>query len=174
MKKKFLAILITLAACQRKPEVVFEAYFFVGAPDEQSARRQNPELVLATTELVNAIIDHNPEKILEFVHPVDGAITDAKKFQSSAQIRDALYNPETMLYRVLWDDGYWQKTAPEDNIRSYRTVLRKAGKIRLALFWYSPTECEVRLDFPGRPPMGVMGNLIFRKRDGRWYLMNFF
>jgi len=169
-----LLFLSVVAACQKPPELVLQGYYFVGAPDETMAQRENPALVAATAAVIGAIIAEDREKLLSFVHAKEGAIIDAKAFVGYEQVRSALYDKSAILSRVLWDDKYWKETAPEDNVRSYRSVFSRAGEIKLALFWYSPTECEVRIDFRGRPSMGLMGNLIFRKRGERWYLMNFF
>lgn len=160
--------------CHKPPQLVLQGYYFVGAPDEASAQSQNAVLVAAAESVIHAIINEDRKKLLEFVHPKEGAIIDAKAFVSYEQVERALSDPSAALYRVLWDDRYWKEIAPNDNVRSYRSVFSRAGEIKIGLFWYSPTECEVRLDFKNRPSMGLMGNLIFRKRDGRWYLMNFF
>lgn len=166
--------LLFLLACHKPPQFSLQGYYFVGVPNEAVAERENPLLLSAAEAVIQAIIAEDREKLLDFVHPKDGAIIDAKAFVSHAQVRSALYDKSAILSRVLWDDQYWKETAPEDNVRSYRTVFSRAGEIRLALFWYSASECEVRIEFAGRPSMGLMGNLIFRKRDERWYLMNFF
>ncbi len=174
MKKVLFILLCCFYTCQKPPQFVLQGYFFVGAPDEATAQRENPLLVHTAASVIEAIIAEDREKLLGFVNTKDGAIIDAKAFVSYEQVRSALYDKSAILSRVLWDDKYWKETAPEDNVRSYRTVFSRAGEIKLALFWYSATECEVRLDFEGRPSMGLMGNLIFRKRGDRWYLMNFF
>lgn len=167
-------LLTGLTLCQKPPEFVLAGYFFVGAADETAAQHENPALVAATAQVIQAVIAEDREKLLSFVHPKEGAIIDAKAFVSQAQVRSALYDKSSTLSRVLWDDQYWKETAPADNVRSYRSVFARAGEIKLGLFWYSATECEVRIDFKHRPSMGIMGNLIFRKRGDRWYLMNFF
>ncbi|GAB4444237.1 MAG: hypothetical protein OHK0011_26390 [Turneriella sp.] len=176
-RRKFhvtLLLALGLGVCQKPPEFVLAGYFFVGAADEAAAQRENPVLVKATTEVIQAVMTEDREKLLSFVHPKEGAIIDAKAFVSYAQVRSALYDSSAVLSRVLWDDEYWKETAPADNVRSYRSIFARAGEIKLGLFWYSATECEVRIDFRGRPSMGIMGNLIFRKRGDSWYLMNFF
>lgn len=167
-------LLLALASCYRPPEFVLQGYYFVGTPDEATAQRENPVLLRTTAAVIEAIIAEDREKLLSFVHPKEGAIIDAKAFVSYAQVRSALYDKSAILSRVLWDDQYWKETAPADNVRSYRTLFTRAGEIKLGFFWYSATECEVRIDFRHRPSMGLMGNLIFRKRGDRWYLMNFF
>ncbi|MFO1478705.1 MAG: hypothetical protein U1F40_00745 [Turneriella sp.] len=174
MKRIPFILLFWLAACQKPPEFVLQGYFFVGAADEAAAQRENPVLVATAASVIESIIAEDREKLLSFVNTKEGAIIDAKAFVSYEQVRSALYDKSAILSRVLWDDKYWKETAPGDNVRSYRTVFSRAGEIKLGLFWYSPTECEVRIDFKGRPSMGLMGNLIFRKRGDRWYLMNFF
>lgn len=166
--------MLGLSVCKKPPEFSMAGYFFVGTADETTAQRENPVLVTATTEVIQAVIAEDREKLLSFVHPKEGAIIDAKAFVSQAHVRSALYDKSAILSRVLWDDQYWKETAPGDNVRSYRSVFTHAGEIKLGLFWYSATECEVRIDFKGRPSMGIMGNLIYRKRGDRWYLMNFF
>lgn len=174
LRRCFAILLFALVSCQKPPEFVLQGYFFVGAADEAAAQRENPALVTTTAAVIEAIISEDREKLLTFVHPEDGAIIDAKAFVSYAQVKSALYDKSAILSRVLWDDQYWKETAPADNVRSYRSVFARAGEVKLGLFWYSATECEVRIDFKGRPSMGIMGNLIFRKRGDRWYLMNFF
>lgn len=175
--RNFLAyglIILGMTGCEEPPRFESQGYYFVGTPDEATARSENPRLLEAVSKLVEAVIAQNREAILDFIHPQEGAIIDAKAFVSKAEVRAALYDPESVLYRVLWDDKYWKETAPAENIRSYRKIFSNAGVIKTGLFWYSPTECEVRLDFKNRPAMGIMGNLIFRKRGTSWYLMNFF
>lgn len=167
-------LLLGLVSCQEPPEFLLQGYFFVGASDEATAKKENPALVTATASVIGAIIAEDRERLLTFVHPEDGAIIDAKAFVGYTQVRAALYDKTAILSRVLWDDAYWKQVAPQDNAKSYRSVFARAGEVRLGLFWYSATECEVRIDFKGRPSMGLMGNLIFRKRGDRWYLMNFF
>jgi hypothetical protein len=174
IRKTALLLICLFGACGKKPQFVLQGYFFVGAADEANAQRENATLVAATASVIEAIIAEDREKLLSFVSAKDGAIIDAKTFVSYEQVRSALYDKSAILSRVLWDDNYWKETAPADNVLSYKTVFSRAGEIKLGLFWYSPTECEVRIDFAGRPSMGIMGNLIFRKRGERWYLMNFF
>ena len=175
MKYALLAVVLVLASCRLQPPAVeMQGYFFVGAPDEATAQKQNPELLLAVTEVITAIVNEDRELLLKYVSKDEGAIIDAKAFVSYAQIRTALYDAQSQLARVFWDDKYWRETAPNDNIQSYRKTFGKAETIRAGFFWYSPSECEVRLDFPGRPSMGIMGNPIFRKRGAHWHLMNFF
>lgn len=169
-----LILLSLLGQCNRPPQFVMQGYFFVGAADEATAQRENPTLLKAVEEVVTAIVSQNPAALLGYVNAKEGAVIDAKAFATFAQIQTALYDSSSQLSRVLWDDKYWKETAPRDNIRSYRTSFSRAGEIKVALFWYSPTECEARLDFKDRPAMGIMGNIIFRKRGERWYLMNFF
>lgn len=167
-------VLSLILHCGKPPTFSQQGYFFIGKSDEAMAQRENPEILRAVEGVITAIVEKKPEALLTYVHPGEGAIIDAKAFVSYAQVASALHEPQSQLYRVLWDDKYWKETAPSDNIRSYRKTFLSAGEIRLGLFYYSDSECEVRLDFKDRPPMGIMANLILRKRNGRWYLMNFF
>lgn len=164
----------TLFGCQSKPTFTLQGYFFVGQPAEAVATAENAKLAETVSDIVLAIYEKNPAKLMQNIHQKEGAIIDAKAFASYAQVGLALEDSESMLYRVLWDDAYWKSASPGDPIRSYRTVFSEAGEIRIGLFYYSPTECEARLDFKGRPSMGVMANLVLRKRGDRWYMMNFF
>ncbi len=166
--------LLLWAACSRPPTFSQQGYFFVSAPDEALARRENTQIVETVQKIVLAIVDEKPDILLEYVNKQEGAIIDAKAILPYAKVATALYDRSSQLYRVLWDDQYWKETAPKENIRSYRSTFLSAGEIRLGLFYYSATECEVRLDFKDRPSIGIMANLILRKRDNRWYLMNFF
>ncbi len=178
MKKKShllcAIVLLGLLACKTPPTFSLQGYYFVGGADEKTAQEENPHILRAVEEIVLAVYDKNAETILRYIDKKEGAVIDAKAFASFAEIRTALTTPSSQLYRVLWSDDYWKETAPKDNIVSYSTSFGKAKQIRVALYWYSPTECEARLDFKSRPAMGIMGNLIFRKKDTRWYLMNFF
>lgn len=175
MKSNLLILSLVLAAhCQKAPTFSLQGYFFVGTPNEAAAQAENPNLVAAMKDIITAIIDEKPDQLLAYVSKKDGAIIDAKAIVPYTQVAVALTDPGAQLHRVLWDDKYWKEVAPRDNIRSYRRIFSSAGEIRIGLFYYSPTECEVRLDFKDRPSMGIMGNPILRKRDDRWYLMNFF
>jgi hypothetical protein len=175
MNIRWLILCLVLSACSgRPPAVSLQGYFFVGQSDEKAAAAENPKLLQAVTEIVLAIYEKQPAKLMQYIHAQEGAIIDAKAFATHAQVGQALDNPESMLYRVLWDDAYWKKNSPEDEIRSYRTLFGRAGEIRVGLFYYSATECEARIDFKNRPPMGIMANLVLRKRGDRWYMMNFF
>ena len=174
MKIPCLLLLLLTVACNRPPAFVQQGYFFISAPDEELARRENPQIMDTVAKIVLAITEENPQGLLEYIHKQEGAIIDAKAVTTYAQVATALHDKNSQLYRVLWDDQYWKETAPKENIRSYRKTFLAAGEIRLGLFYYSATECEVRLDFKDRPSMGIMANLILRKRDNRWYMMNFF
>lgn len=165
---------VLAAHCQKPPTYSLQGYFFVGTPDEASAQAENPKIITAIQEIITAIIEERPEQLLRYVNQKEGAIIDAKAVVGYSQVAVALTDRNAQLYRVLWDDKYWKEIAPRDNIRSYRKIFSSAGEIRIGIFYYSATECEVRLDFKNRPTMGIMGNPILRKRDGRWYLMNFF
>ncbi len=165
---------MAMTGCTRAPTFALQGYFFVGAPDELLAASENTRISATVSDIVLAIYEKNAAKLIRNVHPQEGAIIDAKAFATYAQVGQALEDPQSMLYRVLWDDAYWKKNSPGDSIRSYRKVFGEAGEIRLGLFYYSASECEVRLDFKDRPPMGVMANLVLRKRGDRWYMMNFF
>lgn len=169
-----IAVSTLVMGCQQPPSYSLQGYFFVGTPDEAAAKEENPKIVAAIQEIITAIIEAKPELILKYINEKEGAIIDAKAVVPYAQVAVALTDPKAQLYRVLWDDKYWKEVAPRDNIRSYRKIFSSAGEIRIGIFYYSATECEVRLDFKNRPTMGIMGNPILRKRDGRWYLMNFF
>ena len=138
------------------------------------AAAENPKVLAALEAVVTAIVDEKPERILEYISPKEGAIIDAKAFVPYTQVATALTDPKAQLHRVFWDDVYWKETAPKENIRSYQKVFGSAGEIRVGIFYYSASECEVRLDFRNRPTMGLMGNPIFRKRDGKWFIMNMF
>ncbi len=151
-----------------------QGHFFLSTADETMAAAENPKILAALEEIVTAIVEEKPEQILKYVNAKEGTIIDAKAFVPYEQVATALTNPKAQLYRVFWDDAYWKETAPRDNIRSYRKVFGSAGEVRVGIFYYSATECEVRLDFKNRPSMGLMGNPIFRKRDGKWYIMNMF
>lgn len=174
MKILPLLILLSIFACNRPPIFSLQGYFFVSAPDEALAQRENAQIVEAVQKIVLAIVDENPEALLEQVSKQEGAIIDAKAVLPYVQVATALHDKNSQLYRVLWDDRYWKEAAPKENIRSYRKTFLSAGEIRLGLFYYSATECEVRLDFKDRPSIGIMANLILRKRGNRWYMMNFF
>ena len=160
--------------CTKPPVFSLQGYFFLGKPDEALAASENPRVMAALEDIVGAIVAEQPDRLLQYVSPKDGAIIDAKAFVPYAQVASALANPKAQLYRVFWDDAYWQETAPNDKIRSYRKYFSSAGEVRVGIFYYSASECETRLDFAGRPAMGIMGNPIFRKRDGKWYIMNMF
>lgn len=138
------------------------------------AKAESPQVLAALEEVVGGIVEEKPDRILKYVHATEGAIIDAKAFVPYAQVASALTDPKAQLYRVFWDDAYWKETAPNDNIRSYRKSFLGAGEIRVAIFYYSAVECEVRLDFKNRPAMGIMANPVFRKRDGKWFIMNMF
>lgn len=175
MKFKPVLVCLALSACSgRAPTFSLQGYYFIGASDEKNAVAENGRLMQAVSEIVLAIYEKQPAKLMQYVHAQEGAIIDAKAFVTQTQVGQALEDENSMLYRVLWDDAYWKKTSPEETIRSYRTLFGKAGEIRVGLFYYSATECEARLDFKGRPPMGIMANLVLRKRGERWYMMNFF
>lgn len=174
MRIAVLCLLLAFFACNRPPTFAMQGYFFVSAPDEEVARRENPLILETVQKIVLAITDEKPEALLEFVNRQEGAIIDAKAVLPYVQVATALHDKKSQLYRVLWDNQYWKEVAPKENIRSYRQMFLSAGEIRLGLFYYSATECEVRLDFKDRPSMGIMANLILRKRDNRWYMMNFF
>lgn len=174
MKRLPLLILLAIAGCNQPPSFTLQGYFFVSGPDEGLAQRENAQIVATVQKIVLAIVDEKPDVLLEHVNKQEGAIIDAKAVLPYAQVATALHDKNSQLYRVLWDDRYWKETAPKENIRSYRKTFLSAGEIRLGLFYYSATECEVRLDFKDRPSMGIMANLILRRRDNRWYLMNFF
>ena len=175
MKQFYLAtIVLAIIQCGGKPSFSLQGYFFVSNPDEKMASEENPKIMAALEDIVAAIIEEKPERILAYVHQTEGAIIDAKAFVPYTQVATALTDPKAQLHRVFWDDAYWQETAPKDNIRSYRRVFSRAGEIRVGIFYYSASECEVRLDFKNRPAMGLMSNPIFRKRDGKWFIMNMF
>lgn len=173
MKRSALLCLFVLA-CGRPPTFTLQGHFFLSTPDEKMAAAENPHVLAALDEIVTAIVEEKPDRILKYVNPKEGAIIDAKAFVPYTQVATALTNPKAQLYRVFWDDAYWKETAPHDNIRSYRKVFSSAGEVRVGIFYYSANECEVRLDFKNRPSIGVMGNPIFRKYDGRWFIMNMF
>lgn len=174
MRRIFYVMLLAIAGCNRPPVFSLQGYFFVSAPDEELAKRENQRIVETVQSIVLAIVEGKPDALLEHVNKQEGAIVDAKAVVPYVQVASALHNKNSQLYRVLWDDQYWKETAPKENIHSYRKTFLSAGEIRLGLFYYSATECEVRLDFKDRPSIGIMANLILRKRDNRWYMMNFF
>lgn len=169
-----VVLALFMSACGRSPTFALQGYFFLSQPNEALAAAENPKILQAVEGIVTAIAEQNPDKLLEYVDRKEGAITDAKAVVPYAQIATALHDPKAQLYRVLWDDQYWKETAPSDNVKSYRKIFRSAGEIRLGIFYYSAQECEVRLDFKDRPSMGIMANLVLRKREGKWFLMNFF
>lgn len=120
MKVFCLLLLLTTAACNRPPTFAQQGYFFISAPDEELARRENPQIMEAVAKIVLAITEENPQALLEYVHKQEGAIIDAKAVTTYAQVATALHDRNSQLYRVLWDDRYWKDTAPKENIRSYR------------------------------------------------------
>lgn len=174
MKATLLGLVLMLTACGKPPTFSVQGYFFVGKPDEEVARRENPRIAETVEKIVLAIIEEKPDALLEHVSKQEGAIIDAKAVLPYVQVASALHNRNSQLSRVLWDDQYWKEVSPKENIRSYRKTFLAAGEIKLGLFYYSATECEVRLDFKDRPSIGIMANLILRKRENRWYMMNFF
>jgi hypothetical protein len=175
MKRWIVSVLaLVCVRCAEPPTFALQGYYFVGSPDEAMAQSENPKLMLAIQEIIEAIVAKKPEVIIKYVSKIDGAITDAKAFVPYAEVASALTTPEAQLHRVFWDEKYWKETAPKDEIHSYQRVFAKAGEIKVGLFYYSGQECEVRLDFKNRPSLGLMGNPIFRKHNGRWYLLNFF
>jgi hypothetical protein len=174
MKPGLIFLCATLLSCARPPHLSLQGHFFLSTPNEALAQRENPQILAAVEEIVTAIVNAEPERILKYIDREKGAIIDAKAFVPYAQVASALTQPTAQLHRVLWNDAYWKETAPNDNIRSYQKIFSSAGEIRIGIFYYSASECEVRLDFKNRPSMGIMGNPIFRKRDQRWYLVNFF
>jgi len=172
--KILLLSMLPLIGCATEPRVSLGSYFFIGAKDETLAQVENTAIITVTQKIILAIAKHDTERLLELVHKKEGAIIDAKEIVPFDRVRAALENPNSMLYRTLWDDHYWQKSSPSENIHSYQKVFMRAGEIRTDIYYYSTVQCELDLKFSGRPSMGIMGNPILKKRDGLWYLVKFF
>lgn len=172
--KKYNILLLCLIACGPKTHITLQGYFFVGKSDEILAKAENAPVIATLDGVIHSIMEKDISKLLQFVHRKDGAIIDAKEMVSFERVETALQLQNSQLHRVLWNDDYWRKTAPTENIRSYQKTFLRAGEIRASIYYYSASECEVRIEFKNRPSMGIMGNPIFRKREGRWYLTNFF
>lgn len=141
---------------------------------QKELRKNEAEQVLtAVNVLIHGVVDQKSDEILSLVHP-DGAYIDLKAKSSREYIEKVLQNKEDPLYKAMWSTKGFRELSGEDDILCYRDSFLEAGKLDLDLFFYTDREVEARLVYSGRPSSGLMGNPIFHKIDGRWYLMQFF
>ena len=67
MRRIFLVMLVAIAGCNRPPSFSLQGYFFVSAPDEELARRENQRIVETVQGIVLAITEEKPDALLEHV-----------------------------------------------------------------------------------------------------------
>ncbi|GEM_PF-1986100 len=123
--------------------------------------------------LVAFVVAKDAEGILSLIHE-SGAYVDVKAEKTKPEIQKSLANPEDPLYIALWDTKGYQKMGGDPSLVCFRDSFLTARQMDLDLFFYSETEVEVRLVYENRPPSGVMGNPIFHKIDGQWYVRGIF
>ena len=170
------AMLLLLVACsvRQNPQINLGAYYFVGKSDESLASSENDKILEMSRALLLAILHKKTEIIVSMIDPDYGAIIDAKNVVPYAKVKTALLDESHPLHKTLWNEKAMQATDSTGEIHSYQKYFQSTDKIEIMIFYYSSVELEVRLNFKNRPSIGVMGNLIFQKRRGQWYLLNFF
>lgn len=181
MKNLNIFILVSLAAfaqCSGKdlkvtPEKLTVTHVFADKEELLEAANKEAESIRDKMALVIAAIKaEKPDVILEQIHNEHGAYADLKALMTRKQVEKSLKNKDGLLYRVFWSDAP-AKTATVEN-KSYRQFFNEAPGISIELFFYNATETEVRLEFENRPPIGILGNAVYQKYDGKWYLRRIF
>ena len=124
--------------------------------------------------LILATIAMDPEKILSQVHLEKGANVDIKAAKSYGQIKADIFNKNSFLYLVLFDTVKLRNTLKDPEIQSIAGYLSSSRSYHLHLTFYSSNECEVFINFQGRPSTAVLGNPVYEKIDGDWYLRRIF
>ena len=172
-----LAMLIAACASHQKkhiPLIHVSHIYSDNMAEKEAATKESVDIENRARNLIFAIIQKDRESILKQIHPDQGAGIDAKSKDSLTDVRKELYNEDGILYPVFWDTEKLKKLYPNSDLKSYQDYFSEAEEIMLDLFFYNSSECEVKIKFLNRPPAGVMGNLIYFKNNGQWFLMRLF
>ncbi len=132
--------------------------------------QESPAVRQVVYDLIAAIMEHRKKDIVALVHPIKGALTDLKSPRSQKQIEQDLNDEKSVLYETFFST----KKNTDGSPKGFAAMFAQASEIQLDLFFYSPTEVEVRLLFENRPPSGILGNLILHKTGDRWFVAQFF
>jgi len=124
--------------------------------------------------LVVGILRFNRGVVIDQIHDGKGAFIDYKAEKTKKEIIADINNDDGLLYPIIWDTDRLAKLYPSTDIKSFKDYFASAEEITFTFFFYSTTECEVQLLFEDRPAVGVMGNPIYHKIDGKWYLRRIF
>lgn len=125
-------------------------------------------------KLIVAVAKKDSDGILRQIHPNKGAFIDVKSPLSYEKIEKDFQKQNGILIPPLWNTAELRRRSGDPDLLSFRDYFRNAKEIRVSFYFYSASECEVRLAFADRPSNGVMGNPIYHKIDGRWYLKRIF
>ena len=169
-----VSFLFVSCSIRKNPQIRLGAYYFVGKADESLAVAENGKLLEMSRHLLEAVIQKKTDVLVSMIDPVQGAIIDAKIMVSYEKVKAALNDEMHPLHKTLWNEKAMQETDSTGELHCYQKYFQSVDEIEVLLFYYSHSEAEVRLNFKNRPSVGVMGNLIFQKRQDRWILLNFF
>lgn len=140
----------------------------------ETGKKNSEELTLLMRNLITAIIQKDQKAILDQIDEQKGAFVDIKAQKKKAEVAALLADSQSTLHKVFWDDKALKKENSDSEIASYRTYFSRARKIELDFFYYNEEECEIRLNWEGRPPSGILGNPIYHKISGSWKLVSLF
>ena len=143
---------------------------------DQLSRVVSPDLEILKSKsekLIGLILDEKPREIGNMVHPEKTVFVDIKAEFTRDELLQQWSNRESALYALYWNTPLYRKISEDPGVRCFRDILRGASKITLKIE-LGRERASVWLDFPGRPSPMEMGELIFEKSEGRWFLRKLF
>ncbi|MDH5717968.1 MAG: hypothetical protein OEZ22_10050 [Spirochaetia bacterium] len=183
-KKELISIFLILAFACKTPEKietepetlqVITANIFTDSIVDKKYFSNEGELIREKIiSLIHALLNHNIETIISQIHSEIGAYADIKSPMGYKEIVNEIENPMGLLYITFWDTSRLKQMNPDIEILSFQEIFSKVKIIYLDLFFYSTEECEIYLNFKNRPSLGILGNPVYHKVDGIWYLKRLF
>ncbi len=128
---------------------------------------------LAAAKQVEKFIDAVRKKEIaafnDFIPAGETVYVDIKSPMPGAEFIKRLKRKGDFFYGLYWDSYQLRVDTGNNKMTSFHDLFQ-ANRFKLDLFAVGQDQIEARLDFSGRPPSGLMGNLILEKNGGKWMI----
>ena len=140
----------------------------------ETLKENRRQLESKINSLLLAVINKDSKKILEQINPKTGAYIDLKALSPYTEIEKDLKNLSGLLNPILFDGKRLRAKHKDEELKSIHELLFTQDQVLVEMHFNTSEQCEIELHITPQPPKGVLGNPIYIKENGSWYLFQIF
>jgi hypothetical protein len=168
-------LLGVFGACNSSSKTKIHSNIQTGRVYGESSSQDIREIRAALLLVINSLETENFLEISNLIHEKEGIWIDLKAKWTRQQFLKDAEDSNGYLHTYFLNTDNLKKKRNSSQAISVRDVLRESGGLIVDYYFETFEECELDLHFvSGNRLESHLINPIFRKIDGKWYLVRFF